>query len=86
MGEYLKNSEIFLNDSFLVKGGTSNKNLDIILFAYSRGVGKSCCSRPKDTQVMCICLRHIEAIDFSSQILPLYAVKKGDKRTNLPSK
>ena len=47
----LKNSENFLNVSFLVKEGHNNKNLDIILFAYSRGVRKSLfrCSRPKDS-------------------------------------
>jgi len=37
--------------SFLVKEDRNNKNLDVILFACSRGVQKSlfCYSRPKDS-------------------------------------
>ena len=68
MGEilvyYRKHSVNFLNASFLVKEGTNNKTLDIIIFACSRGGGKSLfdCSRPKDTEVMGVCLRHIEVI------------------------
>ena len=52
LGAYLrivkKKSVNFLNISFLVKEG---QNLDIILFAYSRGARKSLfrCSRPKDS-------------------------------------
>ena len=73
-----------------MKEGTNNNTLDILLFACSRGVGKSLfhCSRPKDTEVMSICLRHVEMIvrdRFSSQILPFYIVKKGEYRKHLPS-
>ena len=49
--------------SFLVKEGTNNKTLGIIVFACSREVGNSLfrCSKPKDMGVMStICLRHIE--------------------------
>ena len=55
---------MFLNALFLVKEGNNNKILAIILFVCSRGVGKSLfrCSRPKDTDVMSICLCHIEVI------------------------
>ena len=38
---YFKNSVNCFNPSFLVKEGTNNKTLDIILFACSRGVGNS---------------------------------------------
>ena len=63
-GIILKNSINFLNAYFLVEEGTNNKKLDIILFLYSRGVGKSLfqCNRPKDTQAMGICLHHVKAI------------------------
>ena len=62
--------------------GTNNKTLDITFFTCSRGVGKSLfrCSRPKDTEVVSICLCHVKAIvrdQFSLQIPSLYAVKKG---------
>ena len=33
---------IVFNAYFLVKEGTNNKKLDIVLFAYSRGVGNLC--------------------------------------------
>jgi len=61
----LKNiTEFFLNAWFVKKEMSNNKNLDIIWFAYSRGVQKSlfCCSRPNDTPVMGVCLRHVETI------------------------
>ena len=86
MGEiFVYYSVNLLNAFFLVKEGTNNKNLDIILFAYSRGVGKSlfCCRGPNDTQVMSVCLYHVKAIDFPSQSLPLYAVKNS---YTIPSK
>ena len=38
----LKNSVNFDNNSFLLKEGSNNKNLDIILFACSRGVKNIC--------------------------------------------
>ena len=43
------------------------------------------CSRPKDKQVMGVCILYITskqfyAINLRSQTSPLYAVKKGDKR------
>ena len=68
MGEILayfkKYYGIILNTWFIEKETSSNKHLDIIWFAYSRGVQKSlfCCSRPKDTPVMGVCLRHVEII------------------------
>ena len=68
LGAYLrivkKNSVNFLNVSFSVKEGRNNKNLDIILFAYTRGARKSLfrCCRPKDSEVMGTCLRHVEMI------------------------
>ena len=47
---------------FLVKEG--NKSLNIILFAYSRGAGKSLFrgSRPKGMRVVSICLHQLKAI------------------------
>ena len=33
-----------------------------------------------------VTLKQLYTIDFFSQISPLYAVKKGDRRTNLPSR
>jgi len=44
-----------------VKKGSSGKSLDIILFAYSRGVPKSC-SELKDMWVMVVCLRRVKNI------------------------
>ena len=66
-----------------------NKYLDIILFTYYRGVQKYLfyCSRLKNTQVIGICLRHMEAIvhdQSPSQISPLYAVKKVIKGKTYP--
>ena len=83
-----KNSVNFLNVSFVVKEGSNNKNLDISLFAYSKGVGKSlfCCSRPKDTEVMNICLHHVEVFVRNRFFFVNFAFvcsKKVDKRTNL---
>jgi len=48
----------------LEKEMSNNKNLDIIWFSYSWGVWKSLfrCSKPKDTPVMGVCLRHVERI------------------------
>ena len=68
MGEilvyYFKNSVIFLNALFFVKKWPNNKNLDIIMFAYSREVQKSLfhCNRPKSMQVMGVCFHHIKTI------------------------
>ena len=47
-----------------MKEGTNNTTLDSILFTYSRGAGKYLfhCSRPKDMQVMDVCLCHAKAI------------------------
>jgi len=66
-----------------VKKGSSGKNVDIILFAYSRGARKSlfCCSG-----VMAVCLHHVEisyTIDFSSQTVSLYMVKECDAPSNI---
>ena len=79
---YRKNSINVFSASFLVKERANNKTLDIILFACSEGVGKSLFrySRPKNTEVMSICLRMSKrsyVINFSLRILPLYTVKKG---------
>ena len=71
----------YLSDSFLVEEGTNNKNLDIILFTCSRGVGKYlfCCSKPKDTQALVyVTSKRSYTIDFSSPISPLYAVQKDE--------
>ena len=61
MGEILTYYWKIFEPSFLVKEGTNNKTLDVILFACSREVGKSY-SRPKNTEVMSICLCHVKAI------------------------
>jgi len=50
-----------------VKKGSNIKNLNIILFAYSRGVQKSC--RPKGSWVMVICLCHIKTIVLNQSFL-----------------
>jgi len=54
----------FVNAFYLVKKGSSGKNLDIILFIYSRGTQKLLfsCSGLKDAWVMAVCLRHVETI------------------------
>ena len=68
-----------------MKEGTNNKTLDIILFACSRGVGNSLlhCSRPKGMKVIRafdddVTSKQLYVTNFSSQIPPLYAVKKGE--------
>ena len=80
-----------MNATFVVKEGTNNKNLDIILFAYSRGL-EDLCFVAVDPRIrklwafVYVTLNPSYVIDFSSRIFPLYAVKKGDKRTNVPNK
>jgi len=68
-----KNSINFLNISVLVKERPNHKNLDIILFDCSRGVGKSLFSysRPKDMSFVYVTSKRSYSIDFSSWISPL---------------
>ena len=73
-----------------MKERTNNTNLDIILFTYSRGVGKSLfhCRRPKSTQVMSVCLHHIKAIIRNQIFCTNFAFlcgKESDKKMNLPN-
>jgi len=91
MGEILayfkKYYGIFLNAWFVEKETSNNKNLDIIWFAYSRGVRKSF-SRPKDTPVMGVCLRHVETILCDRFFLIDFAFVCSEERwytNNLPS-
>jgi len=54
----------FVKCFFLVKKGSSDENLDSILFTYSRGIRKSlfCCIELKDPWVTVVCLHHVETI------------------------
>ena len=69
----------FFENLFLSEGKEyQHKPLDIILFIYSRGIGKRLlyCNRLKDTQVMGVCLHHMKRLILFFIILPLYAVNK----------
>ena len=82
MGEILHFIEKFLNALFLVKKGPNNKNLDIILFAYSRGARKPLFhySGHKDTQVMGICLCHVETIVHDRSFFTNFAFTCSEER------
>ena len=73
-----------LNASFLVKEGTNNKRLHIILFTCSSEVGKIFISLQwtqgylSDEILFTVMSKQLYAIDFSSRIWPLYATKKGE--------
>jgi len=70
----------FINAFFFVKKESSGKNLDIILFAYSRRARKSLQWTKGYMSYMAIVYATLKlsyVIDFSSQISSLYMVKEG---------
>jgi len=77
----LKNSVNFLIVSFLVKEGRNNKNLDIILSPTQEEFENLCFVAVgpmihKLWVLVYVTSKQSYAIDFSSRILPLNAVKK----------
>jgi len=77
----------FVNTFFLVKKGSSGKNLDIILLAYSRRAQNFlfCWSGRELWPFVYVMSILLHAINLSSQIPSLYMVKEGDAGKNLQS-